>query len=596
MNRFCGKCGASVDEQTGLCPNCDMPQSAPEQPKKPKNKKNGKIIAVSVISVVLCFTIIFTALLGWKLFTKEDAAVVNTEEQNEKEKEKVPPIYGKVSEQYAKAMLQRENNAGKGEYVNDNLISKFKDNDKYKVFFSLVDINKDGTTELIIGGGEDKNNTKIYDIFTNDGKNPVALFPVGSIGNEKTLDVYDNGNIKVTNDKSPTLQQYDYFNLPENSTSVSHQMGLTEDDGKYYKHDENGNYISGLTQKEFNEIVDDFESAKIKTEWTEFVPEDYVSEEDLATPEALTEEQLESFNDLLNAEFDIWGYKVEGSTINEYYINNYIYNRFFASEEYTMYDHYFPGEIQKGYSDPLNKFGETYAQNMGCYIYDADKVLFILNDIFGLGVTTDEATDYYYFKDDKFYYAEAQDSVGTLLYDEYEITSCQMQSDGYYLINVTHYSRWGGVGTVEGIDEMEFVVKPCAHAQYGDYWEIKDMKSKDVTDNVNNWQKDLTTGYWYNADESEYIYKFEDDGMVYMYMDASLSSVKNGTVKPTEKYSFKITNNKLIIDFGYQQELVWVSNADHKADWYPAEDGEYYFYEANYTDTNRLPFYLTRIK
>ena len=564
---FCGKCGTPVDEQTGMCPNCDMPQPTPEQPKKPKDKKNGKIIAVIVISVILSITIIFTALFGWKLFIKEEPATVNTEEQNEKEQGKVPPIYGKVSEQYAKAILQRGSNASKGEYVNGNLFSKFNNNENYKVFFSLIDINKDGTSELIIGGGEDKKNTKIYDIFTNDGKNPVALFPVGSIGDEKTLDVYDNGNIKVSNEQSSSFKQYDYFTLPEKSTTVSHQMGLTDDDGKYYKHDENGNYISSITQQEYNEIVGSFESAKINPEWTEFVPEDYVSENDATETKVITfeearniaktywnykesedgycyqdglklaifgdeseavesggikyyyfrlralvdtywttydmlyvnsetgecstrlpddseeggdlsKEQLESFDELINADFDIWGNKVEGSTINEYYINNYIYNGFYADEKSTMYNYYFPNQIQMGFSDPLNKFNDTYSQNGHCYIYDADKVLFILNDVFGLNVTTTEATDYYYFYNDKFYYCSNSSGAGNLYYTEREITANEKQSDDYYLITITQYSKDFDTNTIVETQEMEIVAKPSTHSQYGDYWAIKSMKIK----------------------------------------------------------------------------------------------------------------------
>ena len=454
---FCGKCGTPIDAQTGLCPNCD----GQKLPQKPKNKKKGKIIAISIISVVLCIAIVFTTLFGLGFFKKDEPVEVKTEEKEEKEK--IPSIYGTISEQYAKAMLDKVN-SGNGEYVNKNLLSKFKDNDKYKVYFSLVDINKDGTEELIIGGGEDKNNTKIYDIFTNDGEKPVALFPIGSIGESISLDVYDNGNIKMTNDKSPTLQQFDYYNLPEDSTKVLHQMGLTEDDGKYYKHDENGNYISTITKEEYDEVVETFESAKIKTEWTEFVPEDYVSEDEM-----LTDEQIASFKNLLSGMSSSLLGIYEGQNKIDTVLNSFVYSSLWGQASGTMYDYYFPGEYKDTVSDTMR---QDYGYDISCE-FNADKTLFILNDVFGLGVTKDYSDANCHFEGDTFYYTMVMYPKGAEGSIVDEFASYESVSDGYFLIKtnqiVTDFD-----GFVETYPGWYFVAKPCHHDEYGDYWAIRE--------------------------------------------------------------------------------------------------------------------------
>lgn len=85
MAKFCGKCGARLDEKTGLCPNCDVeqiknntilpqkgqnpqPVSAPNNRKK-KPKKSGqllKILLCLAVILLLCIGVLGLAdYLGW---------------------------------------------------------------------------------------------------------------------------------------------------------------------------------------------------------------------------------------------------------------------------------------------------------------------------------------------------------------------------------------------------------------------------------------------------------------------------------------------------------------------------------------------------
>ena len=52
MAKFCGKCGAKLDEATGLCPNCDADKlnkqtETPEAVEKPRPKQDTALGATA---------------------------------------------------------------------------------------------------------------------------------------------------------------------------------------------------------------------------------------------------------------------------------------------------------------------------------------------------------------------------------------------------------------------------------------------------------------------------------------------------------------------------------------------------------------------
>ena len=42
MAKFCGKCGAKLDEVTGLCPNCDADKMQKDSKKKSKSERRAQ--------------------------------------------------------------------------------------------------------------------------------------------------------------------------------------------------------------------------------------------------------------------------------------------------------------------------------------------------------------------------------------------------------------------------------------------------------------------------------------------------------------------------------------------------------------------------
>lgn len=71
MANFCGKCGAGLDTETGLCPNCDKEQLdavtaqkvVESEPKRRKSKALTTTITI-LLSTFLFFTLLFTIAIG----------------------------------------------------------------------------------------------------------------------------------------------------------------------------------------------------------------------------------------------------------------------------------------------------------------------------------------------------------------------------------------------------------------------------------------------------------------------------------------------------------------------------------------------------
>lgn len=62
MNNFCVKCGARLDETTGLCPKCDVEEKVSKKAKRKgrKNQKKTKVIFSIVILLVVVIGVVGT--------------------------------------------------------------------------------------------------------------------------------------------------------------------------------------------------------------------------------------------------------------------------------------------------------------------------------------------------------------------------------------------------------------------------------------------------------------------------------------------------------------------------------------------------------
>lgn len=91
MAKFCGKCGAKLDETTGLCPNCDADkrkmQSAPseqtEAPMRKQKKQTGITIGqkirrffLKLIATVVVVGILVAGIAGTLMYLGDRKSVV----------------------------------------------------------------------------------------------------------------------------------------------------------------------------------------------------------------------------------------------------------------------------------------------------------------------------------------------------------------------------------------------------------------------------------------------------------------------------------------------------------------------------------------
>ncbi len=186
----------------------------------------------------------------------------------------------------------------------------------------------------------------------------------------------------------------------------------------------------------------------------------------------LTDEQIKSFEKLMNESlFSNTNYN-EKSTGIDYIVNTYICASFWSTPDRTMFDHYFPDDYKEKYSETGGPYSNI------TYEFDADKVLFILNDVFGYNATKELRSERFYFSGDKFYY-----TIRPMFTDfstvEFSVDSYEPVADGYFKLNLNYVVYEYGTGDVTKGEEGYYIVKPLKHEKYGNYWKFKEIGKDD---------------------------------------------------------------------------------------------------------------------
>ncbi len=269
----------------------------------------------------------------------------------------------------------------------------------------------------------------------------------------------------------------------------------------------NGIATSSDIDKDTDGISNSSKQEEIKT--TE--PETYVT--------SLTEEQLKSFEKLLNGMPRSLDAMEDHFNRTDAVVGTFICSSFWNQPKETMFDYYFSNDYKIIQND-----NEGYSVT---YEFDAEKVLFILNDVFELDVTKELSRAKYYFKENKFYYSTEVYGMGyeTITYsvDSYEYTT-----DGYFKIK-TNYKHTDYDGNVNKGDDRYYIVKPDKHQEYGDYWKFREIGFEDnviwtndasYKDDTIGWKKplidtvsDFRMRDANGEDAKYYLFDMEKDGV-----------------------------------------------------------------------------------
>ena len=139
--------------------------------------------------------------------------------------------YSSVIEQYKKAL---KNNlytdtinwvSSVGKYINSELISASRtyknygnqySDENFYIYYTLSDLNNDGTKELFIGAGKNKNSVRLYDVFYYNGYSPTHLFDL-TFGYRANLIVYKDNTFAVSGSSGYNTSSISYYHLLRNS-------------------------------------------------------------------------------------------------------------------------------------------------------------------------------------------------------------------------------------------------------------------------------------------------------------------------------------------------------------------------------------------
>lgn len=148
---------------------------------------------------------------------------------------------------------------------------------KQDIYYALYDIDKNGTMELIIAGGENGvSNPDFtpwnYDLYGYDGTGVVPIFPDMEFGYRTNFSLYDNGVIEVFYSSSAAESGVDFYRIgsdgftPELVDSFA-AAGHLEGDESVFTYTQNGNEI---TEDEYNAGIQSYEAALAEAlDWTQ---------------------------------------------------------------------------------------------------------------------------------------------------------------------------------------------------------------------------------------------------------------------------------------------------------------------------------------
>lgn len=132
---------------------------------------------------------------------------------------------------------------------------------KQDVYYTFYDIDKNGTMELIIAGGE--HFPWNYDLYSYDGTRVVSVFPEMEFGYRTNFSLYENGVIEVFYSGSAAESGVDFYRIgndgftPELLDSFL-SVGHLEEDKPVFSYSKNGNEI---TEEEYNAGIQSYEVA-----------------------------------------------------------------------------------------------------------------------------------------------------------------------------------------------------------------------------------------------------------------------------------------------------------------------------------------------
>lgn len=150
-----------------------------------------------------------------------------------------------------------------GSDVNVELLSASRNYEEFFAYYALVDIDQNGTQELIIGGADSSGIVTNYDIFCAKNGQPAHLFPEMQFGYRTNLRILSNGTLMVTWSDSAFESGYDFYRissegcLPELIESIS-VHGNMEDSTLHYYHDTEG--VNEITETEYQQILDSYQN------------------------------------------------------------------------------------------------------------------------------------------------------------------------------------------------------------------------------------------------------------------------------------------------------------------------------------------------
>lgn len=174
--------------------------------------------------------------------------------------------YTAVLDQYRTALAT--NFATCGQYVGESFAYLSSWGAKFEVYYATVDLNRDGVSELIIGGKEQASSSiENMDLFTLSGDTPSRLVDTSTLAHRAHLYIYPDGTFATSGSGGASTHMTEFYKLPSHSGSASITHGYGTDMGTPYYYGADGNPYT-ISENELYALPDASQLPQMNISWT----------------------------------------------------------------------------------------------------------------------------------------------------------------------------------------------------------------------------------------------------------------------------------------------------------------------------------------
>lgn len=148
----------------------------------------------------------------------------------------------------------------------------------FLVYYATIDMNSDGSNELLIGGCSEKEDIRIFGLFTLLDNTPVRVIDDYSLGYRILLTIFEDLSFQIYGSGGWAYYGYDYYILEKGKTAPTLLYAYDRDgENTFYYRDEIGNKTR-ISEEDFLAATDSSNFIEYPLSWT-LIPSPAQSEE-----------------------------------------------------------------------------------------------------------------------------------------------------------------------------------------------------------------------------------------------------------------------------------------------------------------------------